>query len=197
VSLNDADLRKQLESWWDVPRRYIDCRFSNFDAYNETLDTRLQLVKRVASERQSALLFGGVGAGKTHLAVSVMAEWLRREARGKFVNAAQFVSEVQAAYGNPRAAVYDLLDQNHFMLLDDLGTERANETSRTALLFLIDQFYSKHKRMIVSSNLTPAELNAFEPRIASRLAEMGPFIEIKATDYRVKIAARRQKDEKS
>lgn len=197
MSLGDEELRKQLESWWHVPRRYLDCRFASFDPYTEALATRLELMKRVAAERRSALLFGVPGSGKSHLAVSVMAEWVRLEARGMFVNAADYTMQVQAAYGNPRELVAELLYTNQFLLLDDLGTERGNETSRTALLFLVDQFYSARRRVLVTSNLTPAELNQFEPRIMSRLAEMGEIIEVKASDYRVKMAAQRKKAERA
>jgi DNA replication protein DnaC len=91
--------------------------------------------------------------------------------------------------------VRDLLDGLNFLVLDDMGTERANETSRLALLYLIDKAYGDRKRVIVTSNLTPDELNKFEPRIVSRLTEMGSLIGIKAEDYRVRIGSERRRAE--
>lgn len=197
MTLNDNDVRKRLETWCDVPPRYINCRLDSFDAYNEELRGRLELATRVASEGGSALLFGPPGVGKTHLAVGIVAEWVRRGARGKFVSALEYAFEAQEAYGNPREAAYKLLDQKHFVMVDDIGTQRDNQTARIALLYLIDRVYCDRQRLIATSNMTPAELNAFEPRLMSRVAEMGTLIEVKAEDYRIKLAARRQKAEKA
>jgi DNA replication protein DnaC len=193
--MNSAELREKLRDWWHVPGRYLNCRFENFEAYDQALETRLNLVQRVGADRRSALLFGKPGVGKTHLAVATMAEWISRGARGYFVGALEYTLCVQAAFGNPKEIVSDLLDDAQFLVLDDLGAERTNETARVALLHLIDTAYSARKRIVVTSNLTPGELNRFEPRIVSRLTEMGSLIGIKADDYRVRTAAERQKAE--
>jgi DNA replication protein DnaC len=191
--MRPEELRERLKDWWNVPSRYLDCRFENFDSYDHALKSRLDLAKRVAAEKRSALLFGKPGVGKTHIAIAVMSEWISRGARGHFVGALEYTLQVQSAYANPKQIADDLVDDIHFLILDDIGTERANETSRVALMYLIDKAYRDQKRLIVTSNLTPEEIGAFEPRIPSRLAQMGALIEIKAADYRVRIAAQRQK----
>ncbi len=190
--LNEAELKDRLENWWDVPTKYLDRRFSTFNPYTRELESRLDLARRVATERTSALLFGPPGSGKSHLAISIMAHWVARGARGRFISALNYCLEVQTAFGNPRDIVEDLVHDASFALLDDLGTQRDNETGRIAILYLIDQAYAAGQRLIVTSNLTPTQLNQFEPRVMSRLAEMGAIIEMKADDYRLRIAARRQ-----
>jgi DNA replication protein DnaC len=189
-------LRERLKEWWNVPEQYVGCRLENFDAYDRSLESRLSIVKRVIAERRSALLFGKPGVGKSHLAVAAMAEWISRGGRGHFLGALDYTLQVQLSYGNPKEIVACLLNDANFLLLDDLGTERANETARIAMLHLIDQIYCERKRVIVTSNLSPAELNEFEPRILSRLTEMGTLIEVKAEDYRIRTAAGRRKAER-
>jgi DNA replication protein DnaC len=191
--VNAAELREKLRDWWNVPDRYLDCRFDNFEVYDGVLESRLSLVRKVATERRSVLLFGRPGVGKTHLAIAVMSEWVSRGAKGHFVAALEYTLRVQSAFGNPKEIADDLLDDANFLVLDDTGTERENETSRLALLYLVDRAYANRKRMVVTSNLTPDELNKFEPRVVSRLTEMGPLIGIKADDYRLRIAADRRK----
>lgn len=123
--------------------------------------------------------------------VAAMAKWVAGGARGYFVGALDYVLRVQESYGNPREIVSDLLDDVQFVAIDDLGSERDNETARIALFHLIDRAYSERKRIIATSNLTPVELDQFEPRLMSRLTDT--LIEMKADDYRLRIAARRQK----
>ena len=94
--MSPEELRKRLKDWWHVPSRYLDCRFENFDAYDRALMSRLNLVKQVAEERRSALLFGRPGVGKSHLAVATMAQWVTGGARGHFVSALDYVLQVQA-----------------------------------------------------------------------------------------------------
>lgn len=187
--MNAAELRERLRDWWNVPDRYLDCRFDNFEVYDGALGTRLNLVRKVAAERGSAFLFGRPGAGKTHLATAAMAEWISRGAKGHFIGALEYTLRVQAAFGNPKEIAEELLDDANFLLLDDVGTERANEASRLALLYLVDTAYRDRKRLLVTSNLMPEELNRFEPRIVSRLSEMGSLISLKADDYRLRMAA--------
>jgi DNA replication protein DnaC len=189
--MSPEELRESLESW-RVPRRYSGCRLSNFDAYTRDLETRLEFAKRVASERRSAFFFGPPGTGKTHLAVGIMAEWVARRARGRFVESLDYSLQVQSAYGNPKDIADDLLDSANFILLDDIGTEKENESARVALLYLIGQAHSQGRRILVTSNLAPREVNAIDPRIMSRLTEMAALVEMRGDDYRLKIAARRQ-----
>lgn len=193
--MNAAELREKLRDWWNVPDRYLDCRFENFEVYDGALGSRLKLAKKATAERRSALLFGRPGVGKTHLAVGIMSQWVSRSAKGYFIGALEYALRVQAAYGNPKDIVDDLLDNANFLLLDDLGTQRDNENGRTAILYLVDRAYDARQRLIVTSNLTPTEINKFEPRVMSRLTEMGALIKVTADDYRVRMAAQRHKAE--
>lgn len=197
MKLTDDELKDRLENWWDVPRKYLDCRFSTFDPYTRELESRLEIAKRVAAERTSALVFGPPGSGKSHLATSIMADWVARGGRGRFISVLNYSLEVQAVFGNPKGTADEILNDVSFALLDDLGTQRDSETGRIAILYLIDQAYAARQRLIVTSNLTPAQLNEFEPRVMSRLAEMGAIIEMKADDYRLRMAAQRQKADRA
>jgi DNA replication protein DnaC len=179
-----------------VPPRYRSCRFDGFDAHTKSLAEKLALVRRAADEHRGFLLFGPVGTGKSHLAVSTLAQWFGKfdGLSACFVSAAEFTMRVQMAYGNPLESVREILDAGkHAVLLDDLGAERSSETTRASLLFLIDQLYGAKIRLIATSNLAPKDLHAFEPRIASRLAQMGPMIELTGEDYRLRLAAKRIK----
>jgi DNA replication protein DnaC len=80
-------------------------------------------------------IFGSVGSGKTFLAVAALAAYTLIGAHCKFLGAADFLNTVQLAYGNPKEIMEELLRENNCILIDDLGAERANETSRSALVY--------------------------------------------------------------
>jgi DNA replication protein DnaC len=190
--IDREELIERLE-WAEVPKRYRDCRFSTFDAYTPKLARKLIVLEQLSTERSGMFIFGPVGSGKTHLAVAALAAYTLIGAHCKFVGAADFVNSVQLAYGNPKEIVEELLREYNCILIDDLGAERANEASRSALVYLVDQLYSARKKIIVTSNLVPKDIYSFEPRIMSRLTEVCALVELDASDYRVRTAEHRQK----
>ncbi|MGA8224189.1 MAG: AFG1/ZapE family ATPase [Candidatus Acidiferrales bacterium] len=182
-----------------VPPRYRECRLQNFSAYTDGLAKKLEQIKHLAKEARprGLYLFGPPGAGKTHLAVAVMAELLSRGFNGEFAQAMCYSLRVQRAYGDPTEIVADMLHEAHFIVLDDIGAERSSESARVALLSLIDELYTRKRCLIATSNLRPADLEKFEPRAMSRIAEMCLLVEVNAADYRVKLATERQTAEQN
>lgn len=69
--------------------------------------------------------------------------------------------------------------------LDDLGAEKLTEASQQNLYYLIDTRYREGLSTIITSNFTIEQINKNEPRIASRLAEMGKILLFNGKDYRV------------
>jgi DNA replication protein DnaC len=187
--IDAEELTERLE-WAEVPKRYRDCRFSTFDAYTSKLARKVSVLEQLVGERRGMFIFGPVGSGKTHVAVAALAAYVLAGARCKFLGVAEFVHSVQSAYGNPKDIVRELLEC-HCVLIDDLGAERATEASRSAMFYLVDQLYSARKKVIVTSNMIPKDVHAFEPRIMSRLIEMCALVELAADDYRIRTAAHR------
>jgi DNA replication protein DnaC len=190
--METEELAERIE-WSEIPKRYRGCRFENFDAYTPKLARNAAILRQFSSERRGVVIFGPVGCGKTHLAVASLVSFILSGARCGFTGAADFVYRVQGAFGNAKEITSEVVGDHQVILLDDVGSERATETARASLLYLVDQLYGAKKRIIVTSNFTAKDLYSFEPRLASRLGEMSAFVELDAEDYRLRNAAQRQK----
>lgn len=70
---------------------------------------------------------------------------------------------------------------------DDLGAEKLTDAKRENLYYIIDTRYRNELTTIITSNLTIEELSDHEPRLASRLAEMGKILHFTGQDYRKEI----------
>lgn len=82
-------------------------------------------------------------------------------------------------FTQPKLTNYDLI------ILDDVGAEKINDVSRQNLYYLIDERYRNCLPIYITSNFTIDELNALEPRLVSRMSEMGKIIQFNHEDFRL------------
>jgi DNA replication protein DnaC len=176
-----------------VPKRYQSCRFENFDA-PPSLRKKVESLQRLAESKlaRGVFLFGPVGAGKTHIAVSLLAEQLMRGSGGCFVRSMDFSSQCRNAFRPENDTtvgriVCELLEHD-ILVFDDLGADKSSEFLRESLLNLFDQAYCDEKPVIVTSNRRIEQVNEIEPRLASRIAEMCLPVEMAGPDFRIRKA---------
>lgn len=133
-------------------------------------------------------LIGNVDCGKTHLAVAVCLEWLRREKPARYVHVPILLDELRQAYAPGATVSYeeqlDFFKNVGLLVLDDLGTENPTAWAQEKLDMIIDWRSFRHLPLIVTSNLP---LNRMSPRIASRLQRHRPgkVIVIEAKEFRL------------
>jgi DNA replication protein DnaC len=178
-----------------VPPRYRKLTLDGFSTYTPSLRAKVEDLRDWVEDelRLGLYLFGNVGSGKTHLAVGVMRKLLQRGVKGTFCNAREFILNCQAVFSRNETVDYlvDRLLEERFLVLDDLGSEKATEYVRQSLLHLVDSAYTREKTLIVTSNLSLDHIGSMEPRLASRLAEMCELYEFQEDDYRVRLAQKR------
>jgi DNA replication protein DnaC len=193
---HEESVRTMLEQI-GVPPKCLDYTFPGFRTPTEQLSKKVKFIQNwTTSDLGIGLyLFGSVGTGKTHLAVAAMRELIKRGLRGRFVNARRFILRCQTAFGREESAedvVYELLDGANFLILDDLGSEKATDYVRQSLLHLVDECYTREIVIVVTSNVDFEVLNEIDERIASRLIEMCDRVKFSEQDYRVRIAKNRR-----
>ena len=88
---------------------------------NETL-ARSLVSGDFLSEQRHAVLIGGTGAGKSHLAIAIARGCIRGGARGRFFNVVDLVNRLESeARAGRQGRFADYLTRLDFVVLDELG----------------------------------------------------------------------------
>jgi DNA replication protein DnaC len=166
-----------------IPEGFQDRTFANFIADAPGKEKALRIATKFADafpamlQNGASLLFlGGIGTGKTHLAVAIGQRVMAAgyscmyETQGEMVirlrdcmrrDASESMTSMLDSYGN-----VDLL------LLDEVGILAATDDVKAHIMNVMDRRYRNGKPTILLSNLTPKEfVDYVGERVADRLRE--------------------------
>lgn len=149
------------------------------------------------TEEESLLLMGDVGLGKTYLS-SAIANVVVEERKSvvyftfsdflDLIRLHKFGDEEQYKQGVQRLLEADLI------ILDDLGAEKVTEFVGQELFNLINHRMNRRQPMVVSTNLTPDEVESYYgPRIASRMLYGFEALHLRGTDVREVLVQRKRR----
>ena len=205
-----------------IPKRYEHCELSNFTTDFPGADRSIALAQISASRfvqefdpRSGAglLLVGGIGTGKTHLAVGILKELIA--ARGSaclFYDYRELLKQIQNSYNDSVQAtelqVLRPVFEAEVLLLDELGAVKPSEWVWDTVSLILNTRYNDNRTTIIttnfadepaagatrSSSLSPARAAAREEtlgdrigeRMRSRLHEMCRVVKMDGPDFRQK-----------
>jgi len=205
-----------------IPKRYEHCELSNFTTDFPGADRSVALAQISASRfvqefdpRGSAglLLVGGIGTGKTHLAVGILKEIIA--ARGSaclFCDYRELLKQIQNSYNDSVQAtelqVLRPVFEAEVLLLDELGAVKPSEWVWDTVSLILNTRYNDNRTTLITTNfadepaasvtrtsaLSPARAAAREEtlgdrigeRMRSRLHEMCRIVKMDGPDFRQK-----------
>src|SRR5258708_7966278 len=199
-----------------IPKRYEHCELSNFTTDFPGADRSVALAQISASRfvqefdpRDGAglLLVGGIGTGKTHLAVGILKELIA--ARGSaclFCDYRELLKQIQNSYNDSVKAtelqVLRPVFEAEVLLLDELGAVKPSEWVWDTATLILNTRYNDNRTPLTPTNFAdkppPADAgprgaareetlgDRIGERMRSRLHEMCRIIKMEGEDFRQK-----------
>ncbi|MFN2598380.1 MAG: ATP-binding protein [Pyrinomonadaceae bacterium] len=196
------DAHERLWQATRVPRRHAGCSLQNYvpaqgnSSQLLALSFAYRLVRDYPAADRGLLLAGGVGVGKTHLAVAVARGLVEKGVPCLFYESGALLKEIQDSY-NPVAQTSELkvlapVFQADVLVLDELGATKPTDWVRDTMQQIIGTRYNDRKLTIFTTNYSDVRRNLTDEtledrigaRLRSRLFEMCKTVEITGEDYR-------------
>lgn len=193
-----------------VPQRYAHCEFENFDILKSP-DRSIHLAKLAAekfvdeypmSHPFGLLFMGPQGVGKTHLAVAMIKQLMRRKSVPcLFRTFPELLKEIQNSYNTvSQTTELGLLRpvlETEVLVLDELGAQNPSSWVRDEVSYVLNYRYNENKVTILTTNyrdedeekgnkvgITDTLSERIGVRMRSRLYEMCKTIKMNGNDFR-------------
>ena len=135
-------------------------------------------------------LHGGTGRGKTHLLHAIGHEFHRLRPRAKiiYMSAEKFMVEFVAALrSNETLQFKQQLRSADLLMIDDVQFIAGKESTQEEFFHTMNEIISAGRRLVISSDRAPQDLDGIEPRILSRLS-WGLVADINAADLELRLS---------
>jgi DNA replication protein DnaC len=173
----------------EIPARYADCEFSNYQAgASEGIGTvKIKIETWTAQyplDRSGLLLIGPSGVGKTHLSVAALKRLTEKGVHCLFCDYRELLKKIQNSY-NPSVQTTELdllrpIFETEVVLLDDLGAVKPSEWVWDTVSLILNARYNEKLTTIITSNFLDGPSAAAErmdgPRRAAREETLGDRI---------------------
>lgn len=188
AAAEEADRRKQeeadrimrLRNAGIVSQTHRNARFDADDGRNpapmRTLRRYAERWDAVRSENIGLILYGGVGTGKSYGAACIANYLIERKTPVCMVNLSSVLNSIGGYQSEEKNSFIADLMRYPLLILDDVGMERQTEYALEQVFNVIDARYRSGMPLIITTNLSLAELkdpkSRDHARIYDRILEM-------------------------
>lgn len=187
IIVEKAEEEARIIAWKEArlkefPRRYVDKTFSNF-----TVSTKAQrdIVEHLKAGR-SAVIYGGNGTGKTHLAFAAVRNQIETGKNAKYIIAFDFFNAIKNSFSNNKTDdVMERYECFDYLVIDEVDKSFGTATEFIYLYTLVNRRYNKLLPTVLITNASEKDLvSVIGCSSLSRVAGDGAIIELHGQDYR-------------
>lgn len=147
------------------------------------------------SSNDNILFYGNPGSGKSYLSYCIAKELLDTGHLVLYKTSDELISDLKDIRFNNNKELEDLLLNCDLLIIDDLGAEQRNDFSTTELFNLLNKKLLKHKKMLISTNLSlPDITKLYSERIYSRLIGDFKLYKFYSEDIRITLNLKKTKN---
>ena len=169
-----------------APKRFADKNFSNFtrDADNEQAYIACGMYARNFADSLATggglILSGMVGTGKTHLAIAIAKQIIKKGRSAKYTTARGIVTSIRDSWGNngvSEAEVIERLVNFDLLIVDEVGLQFGTDSERVHFFDVMGHRYDEVKPTILIGNLSIDEMSeSLGERVIDRMREKGTAV---------------------
>jgi DNA replication protein DnaC len=161
-----------------IPKRYEHCELSSFTTDFPNADPSLSLALLCAAKfaqeydprEGTGLLFtGGVGTGKTHLAVGIIKELIAKHIPCLFYDYRELLKQIQNSYNTTvQTTELDVLRpvfEADVLVLDELGAVKPTEWVGDTISFILNSRYNNKRVTIITTNLPNLQKGLYKNKL--------------------------------
>ncbi len=155
----------------------------------------ISVTKNLGTIYNPLFIYGGVGAGKTHLLQAIGNEVLKlyKGKKVKYVSSEKFTNELVNAIQNRSMDRFkEDYRQNDVLIIDDVQFLAGKDKTQEEFFHTFNALYEKNKQIIISSDRPPKAIPTLEDRLQSRF-EGGMIADIGYPDYETRLAILKNK----
>jgi DNA replication protein DnaC len=168
-----------------ISGRLREMTFESYRADTQEQDRALTKCREFSGKPDGTLvLIGGVGTGKTHLAVAIA-----RETRGTYSTLMRMIRNIRESYrhDSPKSEqqLIDWWAECEMLVLDEVGVQHCTEAEQLLAYEILNERYVQELPTVLISNETIAGMGKIlGERVMDRLAETGQVVAFTWSSYR-------------
>jgi len=170
-----------------IPHLYLNCTLEDFAVPSNSIglmESINHFCVAYPDVTDGFLIKGEPNSGKTHLAVAIMGELMRRNIRGlRFFDTTELLRKLDPQSSpldkRSRKELHADLESASLIVLDDFGAVTPTESEIEQLDYLVDAHYRAMRPIIITTRHSSDELSSmFSRRLISRLVSMTTAVDL-------------------